>query len=55
MYRVIQNDRLNFLRLYFLNYTWYVNDFVFQQDGTPPYWQRDVRRFLNEYLLQRWI
>jgi len=26
LYRVIQKDGLNFLRLYFLNYTWYVND-----------------------------
>jgi len=26
IYRVIQKDRLNFVRLYFLNYTWYVND-----------------------------
>ena len=25
-YRVIQKDGLNFVRLYFLNYTWYVND-----------------------------
>jgi hypothetical protein len=25
-YSVIQNDGLNFVRLYFLNYTWYVND-----------------------------
>ena len=25
-YSVIQKDRLNFVRLYFLNYTWYVND-----------------------------
>jgi len=23
---VIQKDGLNFVRLYFLNYTWYVND-----------------------------
>jgi len=23
---VIQNDGLNFVRLYFLNYRWYVND-----------------------------
>jgi len=23
---VIQKDALNFVRLYFLNYTWYVND-----------------------------
>jgi len=26
IYRVIQKDGLNFVRLYFLNYTWYVND-----------------------------
>jgi hypothetical protein len=25
-YGVIQRDGLNFVRLYFLNYTWYVND-----------------------------
>ena len=26
IYSVIQKDCLNFVRLYFLNYTWYVND-----------------------------
>jgi len=26
MYKVIQKDGLNFVRLHFLNYTWYVND-----------------------------
>jgi hypothetical protein len=26
MYSVIQKDGLNFVRLYFLNYTWYMND-----------------------------
>ena len=26
IYRVIQEDGFNFVRLYFLNYTWYVND-----------------------------
>ena len=26
IYRVIQKDVLNFVRLYFLNYTWHVND-----------------------------
>jgi hypothetical protein len=26
IYSVIQKDGLNFVRLYFLNYTWYVND-----------------------------
>jgi hypothetical protein len=26
MYSLIQKDGLNFVRLYFLNYKWYVND-----------------------------
>jgi hypothetical protein len=26
LYSVIQKDGLNFVRLCFLNYTWYVND-----------------------------
>ena len=26
LYSVIKKDGLNFVRLYFLNYTWYVND-----------------------------
>ena len=26
VYRVIKKNGLNFVRLYFLNYTWYVND-----------------------------
>ena len=26
LYRVIQKDELKFVNLYFLNYTWYVND-----------------------------
>jgi len=30
-------------------------DFIFQQDGAPPHWHQDVRRFLNESLPQRWI
>ena len=30
-------------------------DFIFQQDGAPPHWHRDVQRFLNESLPQRWI
>jgi len=25
-YRMVKKDGLNFVRLYFLNYTWYVND-----------------------------
>ena len=29
MYSVIHKDGLNFVRLYFLNYTWYVNDLHF--------------------------
>jgi hypothetical protein len=27
-YSVIQKDGLNFVRLYFLNYKWYVNDLL---------------------------
>ena len=30
-------------------------DFIYQQDGAPPHWHRDVRRFLTESLPQRWI
>ena len=30
-------------------------DFIFQQDGAPPHWHRDVQRSLNESLPQRWI
>jgi len=30
-------------------------DFIFQQDGAPPHWHRDVRRFLNDSLPQRCI
>jgi len=30
-------------------------DFIFQMDGAPPHWHRDVRRFLYESLPQRWI
>jgi hypothetical protein len=30
-------------------------DFIFQQDGNPPHCHRDIRRFLNESLPQRWI
>jgi hypothetical protein len=28
LYSVIRKDGLNFVRLYFLNYTWYVNDLL---------------------------
>jgi len=30
-------------------------DFIIQQDWAPPHWNRDVRRFLDESLPQRWI
>ena len=30
-------------------------DFIFQQDGAPPHWHRNVRHFLNESLPQRSI
>jgi hypothetical protein len=26
-----------------------------EDSGAPPHWHRDVRRFLNQSLLQRWI
>jgi hypothetical protein len=29
--------------------------FIIQQDGAPPHWHQDVRRFLNESLPQRWL
>lgn len=31
------------------------DNFIFQQDGAPPHWHKDVRRFLNTNLPQRWI
>ncbi|KAJ4442997.1 hypothetical protein ANN_04645 [Periplaneta americana] len=30
-------------------------NFIFQQDGAPPHWYREVRRNLNEGLPNRWI
>jgi hypothetical protein len=30
-------------------------DLIFQEDGAPPHWHREVRRFLNESLPQRWM
>lgn len=32
-----------------------MNGFIFQQDGAPPHWHRDVRNFLNTVLPHRWI
>ena len=32
-----------------------MNNFIFQQDGAPPHWHRDVRAFLNHILPLRWI
>ena len=32
-----------------------MNNFIFQQDGAPPHWHRDVRAFLNHILSLRWI
>ena len=31
------------------------NNFIFQQDGAPPHWHNEVRRYLNEELPHRWI
>jgi hypothetical protein len=33
LYRVIQKDGFNFVRLYFLNYTWYVIYRTFEGEG----------------------
>jgi hypothetical protein len=30
-------------------------DFIWQQDGVPPHFHRNVRRWLNDVLLHRWI
>ncbi|GBN80756.1 hypothetical protein AVEN_200380-1 [Araneus ventricosus] len=32
-----------------------LSNFVFQQDGAPPHWGTDVRRFLNTELPRSWI
>ncbi|GFX59139.1 DUF4817 domain-containing protein [Trichonephila clavipes] len=32
-----------------------VPDFILQQDGAPPHWNKNVREFLNERLAHRWI
>ena len=29
--------------------------FIFQQDGAPPHWHKDVRRYLDSTLPRRWI
>jgi hypothetical protein len=34
---VIQKDGLNFVRLYFLNYKWYVNDLKTFERGGPKF------------------
>ena len=31
------------------------DNLIFQQDGAPPHWSRQVRQFLNETLPNRWI
>ena len=30
-------------------------DFIYQQDGAPPYWKLTVRDYLNDNLPRRWI
>lgn len=30
-------------------------EFIYQQDGAPPHYHRDVRSYLNEILPNRWI
>jgi len=31
------------------------DDFILQQDGAPPHWSLEVRKFLNDQLPQQWI
>jgi hypothetical protein len=31
------------------------DNFIFQQDGAPPHWNREVRNYLDANLPQRWI
>jgi hypothetical protein len=31
------------------------DNFIFQQDGAPPHWHREVRNYLDANLPQRWI
>ena len=31
------------------------DNFIFQQDGAPPRWHNEVRRYPNEALAHRWI
>ena len=32
-----------------------INNYIFQQDGAPPHWHRNVRNYLNHVLPLRWI
>ncbi|GFW03825.1 DUF4817 domain-containing protein [Trichonephila clavipes] len=32
-----------------------VPDFILQQNGAPPHWNKNVREFLNKRLPHRWI
>jgi len=57
-YLRIQRDSkegLNFVRLLLPQMSEDSEGFIFEQDGAPSHWHRDVRRFLNESLPQRWI
>jgi len=55
MYSVIQKDGLNFFFWLLPQMSEDSEDLIFQQDGAPPHWHQDVRRFLKESLPQRWI
>ena len=32
-----------------------VQGYIYQQDGTPPHWHKEVRAYLNEHLPVRWV
>ena len=50
IYSVIQKDRFMLQKWHLPQMSQDSEDFIFQQDGAPPHWHRDVRRFLNESL-----
>ena len=32
-----------------------VQGYIYQQDGAPPHWLKEVREYLNEHLPDRWV
>ena len=32
-----------------------VQGYIYQEDGAPPHWHKEVREYLNEHLPGRWV